>query len=583
MDIIKRIYKYSAKYRGMGLTATALLILFIFINLLMPHFSRLLVDDVIRGGKHEMLPWLLLGILTSALARGVLVYTRSLLFERMSQNCLYDLRNDMYTHLQSLPFEYYDNNRVGEIMSRVTGDLEGIRVFLVVGIPILLENAIYFFGAGIILFTMNAELAAITMAVSPFIAYGAIKFNKRIRPVYSDMREQQAVLNTTAQENISGVRVVKAFATEEYEISKFERENRLNKEQNILSSFISSKYLPLMEFASSICLVILIWYGGRMVAMGKISLGTVVAFNGYLWMMVSPMRMLGWMINVLAQAISSGKRVFEVLDTGSSVKEKEAPYAPEEFRGEVEFRDVSFYYREQQILFHMNFHAAPGKTVAIVGPTGSGKTSIINLIARFYDCTRGSILIDGVDIKDWELRALRAEIGIIMQETFLFSDTIEGNIMFGNPNATREEVVAAAKIADAHDFIMKMPQGYETIVGERGMGLSGGQKQRIAIARAIVKNPRILIMDDCTSAVDMETEHEIQKALKQVMAGRTTFIIAHRISSVKNADEILMLDKGRIIESGTHNQLMCLKGRYYEMVRQQYKDLDDAEFRRQVI
>ena len=583
MDIIKRIYQYSARYRGMVIAATALLILFIFINLLMPHFSRLLVDDVIRGGKHELLPWLLLGILVSALARGVLVYTRSLLFERMSQNCLYDLRNEMYTHLQSLPFEYYDNNRVGEIMSRMTGDLEGIRVFLVVGVPILLENAIYFFGTGIILFSMNAELAAITMAVSPFLAYGAVRFNKRIRPVYSEMREQQAALNTAAQENIAGVRVVKAFAMEEYEITKFEKENRENREKNILSNFISAKYFPVMEFISSICLVILIWYGGRMVALERISLGTVVAFNGYLWMMISPMRMLGWMINVLNQAVSSGKRVFEVLDTGSSIKEKNEPYIPEEFRGEVEFRDVSFYYREQQILFHMNFHADPGETIAIVGPTGSGKTSVINLIARFYDASCGSILIDGIDIKDWKMSALRSQIGIIMQETFLFSDTIEANILYGNPGATHEDVVAAAKMADAHDFIMEMPNGYETIVGERGMGLSGGQKQRIAIARAIVKNPRILIMDDCTSAVDMETEHEIQKALKQVMAGRTTFIIAHRVSSVKNADEILVLDKGCIMERGSHSQLMCIKGRYYEMVRQQYKDLDDAEFRRQVI
>jgi ATP-binding cassette subfamily B protein len=563
--------------------AVSLLTFFITINLLTPHISRLIVDDVIEGGKRDLLPVLLIVLLAASVTKSITMYLRGLMFESFSQDCLYDLRNDMYTHLQHLPFSFYDNTRIGELMSRMTGDLEGIRVFLANGIPILLENAIYFVGTTVILLVMNVKLAILTLIITPLIAYCAYKFNKTIRPMFSEIREQQAKLNTAAQENITGVRVVKAFGREDFEIEKFEKENMQNRVKNIRSSWVWGKYFPIMDFLSGICLIILIWVGGRMVGNGEITLGTIVAFNGYLWMLIMPMRMLGWIINMMAQAVTSGQRVFNILDTGSSIKELETPHDPEEFRGDVAFDDVSFCYREQPILHNLSFKAPAGSTIAIMGATGSGKTSIINLIERFYDRSSGEIMIDGVDIKDWKIRRLRSEVGIIMQETFLFSDTIEGNLLYGKPDATREEVVRAAKMADAHEFIMEMPQDYDTIIGERGMGLSGGQKQRIAIARALIKNPKILIMDDCTSAVDMETEYKIQQALNELQKGRTTFIIAHRVSSVKNADLILMLEDGRIVERGNHMQLMNLKGRYYEMVRQQYKDLDNIELKGKVI
>lgn len=577
MDILKRIFQYSRKHTGKVIIAIILLTLFITINLLTPHISRLIVDDVIKSGKRELLPVLLIVLLAASATKSITMYLRGLMFESFSQDCLYDLRNDMYTHLQHLPFSFYDNNRIGELMSRMTGDLEGIRVFLANGIPILLENAIYFVGTTVILLVMNVKLAILTLMVTPLIAYSAYKFNRTIRPMFSEIREQQARLNTAAQENITGVRVVKAFGREDFEIEKFEKENMQNRIKNIRSSRVWGKYFPIMDFLSGICLIILIWAGGRMVGAGEISLGTVVAFNGYLWMLIMPMRMLGWIINMMAQAVTSGQRVFNILDTGSSIKELDIPHDPEEFRGEVTFKNVSFRYREQLILQDISFHAPAGSTIAIMGATGSGKTSVINLIERFYDRSSGEILIDGVDIMDWRIRRLRSEIGIIMQETFLFSDTIEGNILYGRPDATREEVIRAAKMADAHDFIMEMPLGYDTIIGERGVGLSGGQKQRIAIARALIKDPKILIMDDCTSAVDMETEYQIQQALNELMKGRTTFVIAHRVSSVKNADEILMLEDGQIVERGNHRQLMELEGRYYEMVKQQYKDQDNME------
>ncbi|MGI6570209.1 MAG: ABC transporter ATP-binding protein [Caldicoprobacterales bacterium] len=578
MDIIKRILAYSGKYRKKLISAVILLTLLIAVNLLTPHISRIIVDDVVEGGRRQLLPVLLALLLLASLTKGASLYLRSCLFESYAQDCLYDLRNDMYTHLQGLPFSYYDNNRVGELMSRMTGDLEGIRIFLSAGIPILLENAVYFIGTTIILFIMNARLAVITLSVMPLIAYGAYRFNRFIRPRFNEIREQQAVLNTAAQENIAGVRVVKAFAREQYEIEKFDAENDKNREFQIKASKLWGNYFPVMDFLSSAALVIMIWAGGRMVGAGQLSLGTIVAFNGYLWMLIMPMRMLGWIMNMMAQAITSGRRVFEVLDTGSTIREKENPHNPEDFQGEVTFKNVSFRYRQQLVLKDLDFHVPAGSTVAIMGATGSGKTSIINLILRFYDRSEGEVLIDGVDVKDWNLRRLRSETGIIMQDTFLFSDTIEGNILYGKTDADREEVIQAAKMADAHEFIMEMPMGYDTIIGERGVGLSGGQRQRIAIARAIIKNPKILIMDDCTSAVDMETEHKIQTALKELQESRTTFIIAHRVSSVRNADMILMLENGRIVERGNHQQLMEAKGLYYNMVKQQYKDFDNINW-----
>ncbi len=559
------------------IAACVFLVLYIAVNLITPLISGIIVDDVIKGGKREMLSVLLLILLVGSVLKSVSMYFRGILFESFSQDCLYDLRNDMYTHLQHLPFSFYDNNRIGELMSRMTGDLEGVRVFLASGIPVLMENCVYFFGTTVILFTQNAKLALATLLVTPCIAYCAYRFNQVVRPIFSEIREQQATLNTVTQENITGVRMVKAFAREDYEIKKFEKENRRNQMLNINASRIWGSYFPAMDFISGICLILLVWFGGRMVGRGEISIGTVVTFNGYLWMLIMPMRMLGWIINMMAQAITSGQRIFDVLDTGTTIRETENPYNPEEFRGDVSFQDVSFRYREQPVLLHVDFQAPAGSTIAIMGATGAGKTSVINLIERFYDRSSGSIRIDGVEIQDWSIRRLRSEIGIVLQDTFLFSDTIEGNILYGKPDATREEVIQAAKMADAHDFISEMPQGYDTIVGERGTGLSGGQKQRIAIARALIKDPKILIMDDCTSAVDMETEYEIQKALKEVQKSRTTFIIAHRISSVKNADEILILEDGRIVERGSHQQLMNRKGRYYRMVRQQYHDLDKLE------
>lgn len=490
MHIIKRILGYLGRYKGRFIAAIALLIMFIALNMVSPYISKLMVDEVIRGGNRRLFIVLLFAILIVAAIRGGVQYLRGYYLESVSQSCLYDLRNEMFTHLQGQSFTYFDDNRVGELMSRMTGDLEGIRAFIAGGIPVLLENFIYFIGTSIVLFSMNTKLALVSLAVSPFVAWLALRFDSRIRPVFSEIREQQAALNTATQENITGVRVVKAFAREDYEIEKFEKENRLNLDKNVKSAHIWAKYFPVMDFISGFCSVAVLWYGGRMVAQGIITLGTLVAFNSYLWMLIMPMRMLGWVINIMERAVTSGQRVFEILDTGSIVTEKENPYQPGTVHGHVTFENVSLHYKDQLALVDIGLDAPAGKTVAIMGTTGAGKTTIINALNRFYDVSRGRVLVDGVDVRDWKLNALRGNIGIVMQDVFLFSATIEENIMYGNPNATREEVIRAAKVADAHDFIMEMPQGYETIVGERGTGLSGGQKQRIAIATIIPMDPK---------------------------------------------------------------------------------------------
>jgi ATP-binding cassette subfamily B multidrug efflux pump len=583
LDILKRIFSLMGRYKKRTALAAALLIIVIITRLVYPYLTKIVTDEIIQGGKTELLPGIIVLILLLTVVRATAVYTRAYLFENISQSIIFDLRCQLYTHLQTLPFKFYDENRIGEIMSRMTGDVEGIRNFLAGGAITMLENFIYFIGAITILFSLNYKLALVVLAVAPFLAIAARRFDKVIRPAFGEIREQNAVLNTRAQENIAGARVVKAFAREDYEKDYFSKENLKHLEKNIKVTYTWSKFYPAIEFISQLSPILLLWFGGRMVVRQEISLGTLIAFTGYIWMITGPMRMVGWLVNMVAQAISSGEKIFYYLDLGPAIKDKEGAGFPKDFKGHVRFENVSFKYADNLVLEDISFDVAPGKTLAIMGATGSGKTSIVNLIGRFYECSKGRVMIDGMDVKDMKLKELRRHIGFVMQETFLFSETIAANIAFGKPDATMDEIIEAAKIAQAHDFIMEMSDQYETVVGERGMGLSGGQKQRVAIARALLKNPTILILDDSTSSVDMETEFEIQKGLEKVMKDRTTFIIAHRISSVKDADEIIVLDDKRIAERGTHQSLMEKKGLYYQMYMDQYKDFEEINTGKQVV
>ncbi|MGI5899036.1 MAG: ABC transporter ATP-binding protein [Christensenellales bacterium] len=576
MGTFKKVLRLCKPYtKNIGLGIMFLL----FMNttrLIMPRLTGKIIDDVIKGGDYDMLYKIVAIILVMVTIRALSHYMRNINFERASQGVVYDLRVGLYGHLQKMPFEFFDKNRIGEIMSRMTGDIEGIRNFVAGGINQICENFVWFFGSMIFLFMLEWRLTFVILAISPFVAWSAMRFSKYVRPAHKAMREQNAVLNTRAQENIAGMRVVKAFAREDYEKELFDKENMMTYQMQMRWVTLWAKYYPIMDVFASLCMPAALIFGGYMVVDGSMTLGDLVAFTGYIWMINSPMRSVGNIINMLTNTLTSAEKLFYYRELGPSIRNRPGCISSEDIKGEVEFKNVTFSYGDEKVLHDISFKAEEGETIAIMGLTGSGKTSVVNLMARFYETNVGEVLIDGVDVRNYDLHSLRNNIGYVAQETFLFSETIANNIAFGRPGASMEAIEKAARIAQAHEFITHMPDGYETVVGERGMGLSGGQKQRVAIARALLYNPRILVMDDSTSAVDMETEFDIQNQLRSEMGKRTTFIIAHRISSVKDADMILVLENGRIAERGSHDELIEQQGIYYGMFNDQYSDYDRA-------
>ena len=575
MDVMKRLGFMMKPYRYRVAFALFLQLLVILTRMLTPYITKDIVNEVIPAKDLEMLLPLCAALLGMVAVRALSTYFRSVILERTSQNVVFDLRTGLYAHLEELPYSFYDNHRIGEIMSRMTGDIEGVRNFLAGTIVTIFDNLLNFVGALVFLSFMSWQLMLSLLVFAPLMALTAYEFNKRIRPAFRDIREQNAVLNTRTQENLAGVRVVKAFTREDHESQLFEKENQKLLADNLVATRIWGTFVPLMELMSSMCTPVMLIVGGIMLVNGRMDIGTLVAVNGYVWLIMNPMRALSGIINTVVQAITSAEKLFYYWDFGSVLTEKPEAKAPEKYEGHVVFDHVTFSYGGETVLNDISFEAKPGQTIAVMGATGTGKSSLVSLIGRFYDVKSGSVLVDGIDVRDHKLKELRRQLGYVMQETFLFSDSLEDNIRFGRPDAPFEKVRKAAIVAQADEFIQKMPQGYNTVVGERGLGLSGGQKQRVAIARAVLNDPAILIMDDSTSAVDMETEYEIQQQLKDVLKGRTTFIIAHRISSVKNADQILVLDEnGTIAERGNHKELLAMKGIYYRMVQDQYKDFD---------
>lgn len=574
MDILKRIGGLIKVYQKRVYLGLFLQLIVIVTLLLAPYITKAIVNQVIPNRDMARLVPLAAMLMGMVLLRAVANYSRGLIMERVSQNVVYDLRTGLYSHLQELPYEFYDHNRVGEIMSRMTGDIEGIRNLIAGGIITVFDNSLKFIGGLVFMTFMSWQLTLALIIIAPILSVTAWQFNKRIRPVFRSIREQNAVLNTRTQENLAGIRVVKAFAREDYEEKMFLRDNQELLRLNLKATWVWSNFVPLMEVMSSLCTPIMIGVGGTLLFRGEMDLGTLIAITGYIGLITNPMRQLSNIINMLAQAVTSAEKLFYYVDFGASIKDDEDAVEPEKFEGHVKYDHVTFSYGGRDVLSDISFEALPGQTIAVVGSTGSGKSTLVSLMGRFYDIKSGSVEVDGVDVRHHKLKPLRRHIGYVMQDTFLFSDTLADNIRFGEPDASMERVVAAARNAQAEEFIDHMPNGYEEIVGERGTGLSGGQKQRTAIARALLINSSILIFDDSTSAVDMETEYEIQQALKRLPGKRTTFIIAHRISSVKNADQILVLDDGRIAERGTHAELLKQHGIYYGMVRDQYRDFE---------
>ncbi len=527
------------------------------ITLATPQFIRWIVDQGIRERDMALLTWAVAGLLGLTLVRGVLTYFLGRWTEIASQSVAYDLRNDIHNKLTELSFAYHDRTESGQLLSRAIQDVERVRFLTGRATLGLVQGAVLLLGTGAALVWMNPRLAFLVLLTMPLLAHRALEFGRRYRPLSLAIQQQLAVLTTRLEQNLRGARVVKAFAQEDAEIERFEEENRRWFDLAAQAARLRAINIPLLDLIANVSLVFIIWYGGLLVVRGGLTLGELVAFTTYLGQLAQPVRRLGAIIPAMAMAGASAERIFQVLDAGSQVQEEPDAYPLPPVEGRVRFEHVSFgYARSNRVLHDVNFQVEPGQVVALLGPTGSGKSSIINLLPRFYDPTSGRITIDGHDIRRVTLRSLRSQIGIVLQESVLFAATIRENIAFGRPHATEEEIVAAAQAAQAHDFIMQMPDGYDTEVGERGVTLSGGQRQRIAIARALLTDPRILILDDATSSVDTETERLIQLALARLMEGRTSFIIAQRLSTVRMADLILVLEKGRITAAGQHEELL---------------------------
>ncbi|MCI1135011.1 ABC transporter ATP-binding protein/permease [Enterococcus gallinarum] len=565
------IWRYAKKNRGRIILAILFLLINAALIVVNPYLGGMVIDDVINQQQTHLLIPLLLIMIATTVIRTIVRYAYQLLFERVGQNTLYHLREDLYHKLQELDFDFFNHTRVGDIMARMTGDTDAIRHFVSWVTYNIAECFLWFFSAVVVMSFIDWKLMLALVAVTPIIFLLTNQMSKKAHPLFFEIRESFSRLNSMVEENIGGNRVVKAFARENYEIDKFKAYNQDFKTRNMASAEVSRTYLPWLDGLAGSLNVIALVLGGIFVINGDMTLGDLVAFNGYLWMLNNPMRMSGWLINDVQRFSAACIKIRQMLAQESKIPVHEKK-ALEPIKGFVEFKHVSFHFSDdpdQNVLEDVSFKIESGQTLGILGETGSGKTTLVNLVGRFYDPTEGEVLIDGKNAKEYPIRQMRENISMVMQDVFLFSNTISDNIAFGNPLADENFIRQMAVVADADTFISRMPQGYETIVGERGVGLSGGQKQRISLARALAKDPSILILDDTTSAVDMETESKIQQELTKLTGEKTTFIIAHRISSVREADQILMMEKGRVIEQGTHEELVAKKGRYFEVYQKQ--------------
>lgn len=567
---MKRIFTYVKKYWYLYVIALVAMVISIVLDLSAPLVIKKIVDDVFVGGQTEQLMRLLISLLLIGLGRCIFVYTKEFLFDVTSVRIGCHLRSNIFSHIQSLSLRFFNKNNTGELMARVKDDID--KIWGAIGFigMLIIESVIHCILAFYFMFRINPYLSLITLALMPLVAYNAIRMEKKLGTVYDNISEENAALTTVVQENLAGVRTVKAFAREKYEMQKFLDHNENYYELNMKQAKTVAKYRPNIQFITRLLLVLVLVVGGIFVIDEQITIGNLSAFIEYANNIMWPMEILGWLVGELASAIASNKKIDVIYKETPEITSPENPIHKDTVTGKLEFKNVSFSIDDTKILEDINFTIDSGKTLGIMGSTGAGKSSIVNLIERFYDVGKGEILLDNENIKNYDLKQLRASTAIVMQDVILFSDTVEENLRIGNREyMDMERMRQATEYASANDFIEELSEQYETIIGERGVGLSGGQKQRISIARAFAKNAPLLIMDDSTSALDMETEHQIQASLAKV-EHKTKIIIAHRISAVRDADEIIVLENGKIAERGTHRELLQMKGLYHTTYETQY-------------
>lgn len=582
MRSLLRLRRFIRPYWSQVLLALAALVLMTAISLTIPLIIREVIDEGLVNQDAQLLVTAALILLAIGIARAGLLFWQRYLTERIAAQVGYDLRNRMYDHIQRLSFTYHDHAETGQLISRTIEDVRSIERFTGNGIVDLIHLLLLSFGIVTLLYSANPRLA--TIALLPLLPLVLItsNFGRKIGDYFLAVDNSLGELSTRIQENVLGVQVVRAFAREPYEVDRFNKANRIlyNARVSVIGEW--SRIMPTSHLLVILSTILILWFGGAMVISGEMTIGAMVAFNSYLLMLAEPARQLTWLVNMAGEAVAGVNRTFEVLDHQPAIQSPAGAVILPPLSGRVTFRDVSLAYKGEKnhALCEIDMEVQPNQVIALIGATGSGKTSLVNLIPRFYDANQGAVLVDDIDVREADLVSLRKQIGIVLQTSLLFSASIRENIAYGRPEAGEDEIIQAARTAQAHDFILSFPAGYDTVVGERGVTLSGGQRQRVAIARALLMNPRILILDDSTSSVDMGTEQLIQKALWQLMEGRTTFVIAHRLSTVQRADLILVMENGQVIEHGTHRELINQDGLYREICELQLQDRE--KFREEV-
>ncbi|HJF85340.1 ABC transporter ATP-binding protein [Megamonas hypermegale] len=573
MNDYKRLILFIKPYwKRLGL-AIVCIVLSAAANLYVPWIIKDMVDKVLMDKDMMLLNIIAGGIVVVFLFRGIFYYGQSYLVSYIAQRVIIDVRELLYIKFQKLQLSYYEKKQTGTIMSYITNDVAALQAALVDSLIEMVTELSILIGSLIMMFYLDWKLSIVTLVVVPVIGQAMKVFGRKLKMSGALIQERTAEITSLLQESISGVRVVKSFAREDYEIKRFQNQNDLNFRANMKSVQLSSLLTPTVEFLAAVIVAVILWFGGYQVVNGALTAGALVAFLTYAVNLANPVKRISRVYGTINKAMAAAERVFNVLDTEEELKDKPNAIELPKISGTVKFDHVSFGYKEGvNVLHDLTLEAKPGQVIAFVGPSGAGKSTIANLIPRFYDVTAGSIKIDDIDIRDVKIQSLREQIGVVPQETMLFSGSVKDNIRYGRLDATDEEIIEAAKAANAHNFIMNLSDGYETKIGERGITLSGGQRQRIAIARAILKNPRILILDEATSALDTESEEIVQEALDKLMIGRTSFVIAHRLSTIIHADKIIVLENGRVCESGTHQQLMQTGGLYSHLYNIQFSD-----------